>query len=320
MSITRNRNFTSLKCKLEELGVQDNEFILRVKDQRVLDLDPFDENLDETQQSIIMQEAIGNLYYFLGECVKIKVIGKDEPDDFNLNLANLKALYTAEKGFNTYLTSPRQLYGTITFCAFTLWKCLKNRSDVDFKYSIITHNTETLRYLFRRIKDVICLPPFIKDMIGDIKQSFIPVDVILNQIKHPSTVDPIKVDFIFIDDFEMFPYKKFKCIMDLISMCTQDRFETQFIFKTTVGKKGSCGRSAGDAIAMTADRFRNELFDIKNFLVTKRIMYINECYDNLVDDPEIWYNKMYSLLDGHEDTIRREVLCSRLGIEVKKPK
>lgn len=308
MSITRNPNFTNFTKKLESLKVKNNEFVLKVFDKKVLDIDPWSKDLTISEKRIVLNEAKNNIWYFLSEIVKIQTIGDSEPIPFNINLANAKALYLAEKDFNVYLSSQRQTYGTISFCAYILWKCLD--SENRFRYSIVVRDNQTLRMMFDRIESILVLPTYFSYAKSEAHTAFMDVREILNCID-TANFSP-SIDFIFMDDFEYFKYNNMNVVNRLIKARNDGILDTRFICKSSVGVKGQPGRKSADLIAMTSDRFRNELFDVEKLVYSDRMFYINESYKDLFDDPDNWYNEMCRLFNMDEGIIRREVLCTRL--------
>lgn len=310
MSITRNPNFTNFTKKLDELKVKNNEFVLDVLDERVLDIDPWSESLTLAEEMIVKNEAKNNLWYFLSEIVKIQSIGNHDPIPFNINLANAKALYLAERDFNVYLSSQRQSYGTISFCAYILWKCLQEDPHYKFRYSIFVMDGQTLTFMFDRMENLIKLPKYINYIKSTARMTFIDCREIVNQIANNCAVP--NIDFIFIDDFEYFRYNNINTINKIVDARNKGIIETRFIFKSSVGKKGYPGRRAADIIAMTGERFRNELFDAEELVHSNKMFYINESYKDIFDNPEEWYDEMCRVFNMDEEAIRHEVLCTRI--------
>lgn len=88
---TKNESFLKVSYLLKERNIKNNNFMLRLYDDTLFDVDPFDyENLTMDQKIRIHLEVKRNYWYFLREINRIQ----DSPNGrFELHLGNL-ALFT----------------------------------------------------------------------------------------------------------------------------------------------------------------------------------------------------------------------------------
>ena len=289
MSITRNPNFVNFSMKLQELGLKNNKFMLEIKDKRVLELNPWDENLTEEEKQIILNEVKNNMWYFLSEVVRIKTF-ENKLVQMDINLLTAKSLYVLEKGINIYQFAPRCVYSTITNILYMIWKHIKSNSYVMFNAK---NNSEFSIYLNNTVSNIICIP------------DFIGVNLVLTDFDYFDKYAD-KVDIIYVNGLEY--YKKDKIIEIMNFM--QNNKNTQIIIDTPIGKDGTYGRKVGDEMTIKYDKFRTKLFDVDNFVDDHEFFCISEPLNKLTSEEKYKY-WCIDLYMNDKKTINRELLCKR---------
>lgn len=115
---TKNNSFLKVYKFLKQKGIKNNAFFLELKDETLLNVDPFDENLTDEQKQRIIIECSRNIYYFLRECVRIPGSGINR---YELNLGNLAITWSCLNNLNNYCVMPRQCGKTFAVMAVMCW-------------------------------------------------------------------------------------------------------------------------------------------------------------------------------------------------------
>lgn len=117
---TRNISFLQVAKDLRDLGIKNYAYCLILYDRKLQGVDPHSPFLDKYTKVRIARECIRNPMYFIREVVRITQEG-GEKVMFQLNRANLAALYLHFHNIDMYLTIPRQLGKTISVISALLW-------------------------------------------------------------------------------------------------------------------------------------------------------------------------------------------------------
>lgn len=123
---TKNTSFLKVSYLLKEMGIKNNNFMLRLYDESLLNVDPFDyDNLTLEQKIRIHLEIKRNFWYYVREITRIH----DSPNGlFELHRGNC-ALYTLLLlNLNVIFLTPRQCYKTTSTMNFEAW-------GLDFGYN-----------------------------------------------------------------------------------------------------------------------------------------------------------------------------------------
>lgn len=116
---TKNNSFLKVYKFLKQKGIKNNAFFLELKDETLLNVDPFDEeNLTDEQKQRIIIECSRNIWYFLRECVRIPGSGINK---YSLNLGNLAITWSCLNNLNNYCVMPRQCGKTFAVMAVMCW-------------------------------------------------------------------------------------------------------------------------------------------------------------------------------------------------------
>lgn len=123
---TKNESFLKVSYLLKERNIKNNNFMLRLYDDTLFDVDPFDyENLTMDQKIRIHLEVKRNYWYFLREINRIQ----DSPNGrFELHLGNLALFTLLLLNLNVIFLTPRQCYKTTSTMDFESW-------GLDFGYN-----------------------------------------------------------------------------------------------------------------------------------------------------------------------------------------
>lgn len=122
---TRNTSFLKMTLLLQEMGVTNCYFHLKLFDKGLKDVDPYDPDLSDDLKLRILRECNENRWYFYREVFRVSAngagtgIGGGSP--FILNRGNLAYLWAMEMNISTYLIMPRQTGKTWAAIADVTW-------------------------------------------------------------------------------------------------------------------------------------------------------------------------------------------------------
>lgn len=103
---TKNKSFLDMHYLLKEKGVKNNLFFLVIYNERLMNIDPFSDNLTPQDKLEIEIEVRMNPWYFFREISRIEVAGG--VSKFLLHLGNLSLIYLLLQNFNIIEVLPRQ--------------------------------------------------------------------------------------------------------------------------------------------------------------------------------------------------------------------
>lgn len=103
---TSNSSFVSMASIMYRKGVENHSFFLKLYDEDLVGVDPYDKDLSWDMKVKIVMECRRNFWYFAREVMKIPAPGTALR--FKLNRGNLAAAWCMMNGINSYLVMPRQ--------------------------------------------------------------------------------------------------------------------------------------------------------------------------------------------------------------------
>jgi hypothetical protein len=158
---TKNESFKRLSRLLSEMGVENSLFLLALMQPELQGLDPFDENLTETQKTLIGIECKYNPWYFLREVVRIPPVAGPDPVPYKANRGNIALTWTFLSNIDIALIQPRQTGKSASTDCLMIW--LINIALDNTMINMITKD-HTLRTVnierLKKIRDY--LPPYLR--------------------------------------------------------------------------------------------------------------------------------------------------------------
>lgn len=118
-----NYSFDEVSKQLKESGIVNYQFMLKLYDKRLINIDPYDPLISKENKELVKSECKRNIWYFLRDIVKIPVQGGGSIN-FRLNRQNCAQIFCYELGRDTWSSSPRQLYRTISTLCIQAWETL----------------------------------------------------------------------------------------------------------------------------------------------------------------------------------------------------
>lgn len=116
---TSNASFIAMASILKRKGIENYNFFLKLYDEDLVGVDPYDPDLDQEYKLKIIFECRRNFWYFIREVMRIPAPGGFMK--FRLHRGNLAAAWSCSNNIPTYLVLPRQHGKTWLVIAFALW-------------------------------------------------------------------------------------------------------------------------------------------------------------------------------------------------------
>lgn len=116
---TSNSSFIAIASILRRKGIKNYNFFLKLYDEDLVGVDPYDPDLTQEYKLKIIIECRRNFWYFIREVMRIPAPGGYMR--FKLHRGNLAAAWACSNNIPTYLVLPRQHGKTWLVIAFALW-------------------------------------------------------------------------------------------------------------------------------------------------------------------------------------------------------
>lgn len=147
---TKNLSFLKMYTILKDFGIKNCDFFLELNDESLIDVDPFDENLDEITKIRIINEIHNNLWYFLREIVRIPAAGENR--HYELTRATLAIPWAILNDLSSFVVLPRQCYKTYSICSIYEWLFYFNCKNTEFM--MFSYSDSILQGNLGRIKEI----------------------------------------------------------------------------------------------------------------------------------------------------------------------
>ena len=146
------KNISALKMSyiLEEMGIKNNKFMLRLNNPELLHIDPFDENLTELEKAMVTNEIIINPWYFFREIVRIPSSG--QVVSFEFHRGTIALIWTVLNNICSFSVWPRQVYKTTTM--YCIYNYLYYWGSIFNKMTFIAHEDSIARKNLQGVKDI----------------------------------------------------------------------------------------------------------------------------------------------------------------------
>ena len=122
---TDNVSFLKMWAILNEMGIKNNTFFLRIDNKDLIGVNPYSSKLTDKQKIDIFMECANNRWYFYREVYRVAeggaATGIGGGSEFKLNRGNLAYLWAMELNISTYLILPRQTGKTVAAVADCVW-------------------------------------------------------------------------------------------------------------------------------------------------------------------------------------------------------
>lgn len=116
---TTNASFIAMASILRRKGIKNYNFFLKLYDEDLVGIDPYDPNLTQELKLKVIIECRRNFWYFIREVMRIPAPGGFMK--FKLHRGNLAAAWALSNNIPTYLVLPRQHGKTWLVISFALW-------------------------------------------------------------------------------------------------------------------------------------------------------------------------------------------------------
>lgn len=116
---TSNASFIAMASILKRKGIKNWAFFLKLYDEDLVGVDPYDPNLSNEYRLKIIMECKKNMWYFVREVMRIPAPG--DPMKFKLHRGNLALLWACVNNIPVYEILPRQHGKTWAVISYALW-------------------------------------------------------------------------------------------------------------------------------------------------------------------------------------------------------
>ena len=129
---TTNLSFIATALDLKKLGIKNNKFMLKIYDEGLIGVNPYDPLLPPAIANRVNLECARNPWYYLREVSRIPepggAVGPGKGSPYLLNRGNLAAAWCFVNNIDHYLVLPRQIGKTKSTLASILWVYLFSTS------------------------------------------------------------------------------------------------------------------------------------------------------------------------------------------------
>lgn len=133
---TQNKSFLRMHEHLKLVNVSNNEFMLTLNDEGLQGVDPFDDSLSIEMEKRIIKESKENIWYFLREVVRVNtdITALLDPNyedkgyyhiPYILTKATCAQAFCLYHGVDSWISSPRGTYKTISTMCLSAWELLR---------------------------------------------------------------------------------------------------------------------------------------------------------------------------------------------------
>lgn len=109
---TNNKSFIDFHYYLKENGIKNNDFMLRLHDPSLANVDPFDPLLSEKMKSRIINECKVNIWFYFREILRVPCQDGGKAM-FELNKANCAAIYLSCLGVDNWMCRSKATKSTL---------------------------------------------------------------------------------------------------------------------------------------------------------------------------------------------------------------
>lgn len=334
---TDNVSFLKMAKSLETLGIENNDFFLALYDKRLIDIDPYDEDLTPMEQAMVLNECKHNFWYFIREIVRIPVSGGSKP--YELHRGNLALSWCIVNNINFFIELPRQNGKSVSIDCALLW--LYNFGTRNSQMLLMNKDHKEAKSNLSRIKDMRdLLPSYLRfnkkfnDEGKELKVIENKEDITNHYTKNrlvtlPSATSKEKADQLGrgatqpVQWYDEFGFIRFNMIIyeSASPACEQASIEAERngkphckMISTTPGDMNTeYGRDA-DAFRRKCTAFREEMYNWSNEKVKEyvrinsetRFLHIVFNYRQL-GRTQKYYEDCIAALGGNMTKVRREV-------------
>jgi hypothetical protein len=322
-------NLSALKMYhlYRDMGIKNCDFFLELHDEKLLEVNPYDPNLDNITKARIQKEVAINPWYFIRECVRIPEAGSVP---FEFHRGNIAIIWAILNNISFFAILPRQMGKTYTMAVvyehLLYWGTMKTTGMM---YSYSEDHVKANLDRIRKIRDE--LPSYLKYHEGIDNQHEISFSVLGNKfkVKAPgkSKEDAMKVGRGFSSPLQW--YDEFAFISNI-----QHQYESALYAYSTVSqvakKNGlpyhkaiTCTaaplntpeakwsykflRNCADFSETLYDKTKEEVEEYISASSTNGILRIEFMYYDLSKD-DGYFARMVKESDNNWDAINREVL------------
>lgn len=319
---TMNESFIESAEILKAQGIKNSMFMLELFDKDLADIDPEDPKLSTYMKNKVLTECARNIWYFMREIAKIPTQGGGSIPT-KVSRTTLANIYCYMNDINSYTTTPRQQYSTITQILLVTHEYLfGDNSNITYR----DKNTESNELYAERLQGIISkLPKYIRNVntVSGTTLKSLPVGKTRKEII--AELNNFSADIIFLNDFEYmkYPMTFHDSLLPVFAPNSMNRKIKGL--RSVININSAAGNMEFDEMPQVCSfldmlcSWSDQYYDLPPFALKGSIeknsmysmVYIGFSYRELGLTEE-WFSIMSKMLCNKEKSIKRELLLERV--------
>jgi hypothetical protein len=328
-------SFINVSNQLRESGIKNCDFFLKLYDQKLQGVDPYNPYLPDDLKIRIISECFINPWYYLREVCRIPIIENNIGKQFELNRANLASIWCFLNNLDHYLMTSRELYKTQSILSIINWAF--NFGLIESNFLLFDRTQEDEQFLVNKlILQQKLLPKYLQFITPKATEySRIINNSNFNElfVKHcPKSIQKsgllgrgLTQQIQFFNDVEYIPF--IKTIIEFSNPAfhyskqeakNRNSIGCRILTSIIGDMKTESAKYIFDTIVTDACKWTEEIYDweieyTKSYINANSLnnmIYIEYKYYELGKD-EKWFNEMCKLLNNDQRVIDRELLLKR---------
>ena len=334
---TSNISFISMASILRRKGINNHSFFLKLYDEDLVGVDPYDESLSLELKWKVIIECRRNFWYFIREVAQIPGV----KGGFELQRGNLAGAWSCLNNINTFLVMPRQHGKTWLILCYALWvfNFSADWTKMLFLNKQLSDSQENLKRL-KEARDL--LPDYLRMKLGEDDNGRLTeftnnVNTVTNahhneiitkaSARNPHQADALgrglTLSWIWIDEIAFLAFNRiiYSAMAPAFSKASEVAREqgkpTAILLTTTPGDLACDHGLFAHSIKEDAGQFDETLYDMDSEELPtwmdknskNGFLYIEFRYQQLSHkDPQKWFNEQCKGMLFDWPKIRREIL------------
>lgn len=315
--LTNNESFIKVANDLKSKNVNNHSFMLQTLNERLIEIDPWNDKIVKDYIDDVMEECKNNFWYFAREIVRIQL--DDDRVPFKLDAGNLAMLYASLNGISSWRTNIRQCGSSTSIQIYLLWRMMFNEND---KIALAMPHQHAVRESLIDMINRIKLPSYLRNayeliwrgnaliMNNSSNNEIVGIPRVTSMVHAASYArGMVKYKTLILDEAEHIKY--WDELINYIRLFTDDTSTPVFIFNSTFASEDIVDTIKIDNYISRMMKWYYEYYDtpinelkdnVNNHEV--KCIYIYHDYKELgyTDD---WYKEM-ELVMNNPDATKRE--------------
>lgn len=302
---TNNSSFVKMSFYLQNKGIINSNFMLKLYNKELAKIDPYSESLSDKEKSMIIEECKKNIWYFFRVILRIPKIMGEGTREYELYRGNMATIYSYEISTGLLKNQIRSTLSSYTNIAIAIYASIFR----DEASLYICHDPNSI---YQKIDHVIVLPSYIKELFDICTIKVISKDYDIRDLSITDSGDMFYSNY-FIDEYEFMKQLSISRVYyTLIDI--ENHPERKVFFNSTIN----------DCIDIEElYMIESNSIGISECQLYDKLEYINQIRDSIkcifamkfntigLDISKELADDFFKMFNEDEDTYRREVLLLR---------